>query len=224
MRVICVYVYPLNGNHGYLEMAMRFLTSYHEYPAGMDHELLVVCNGAPITDETRFLFDSVPNCRYLAHDNSGQDIGAYQAAARVNPCDLMVFFGANAYIRGPGWLARMAQARERHGDTLYGTTANRGFGHVQPHIRTTGFFLSTALFNEYPFQITRLDQRYNFEHSQASLTSWIKGRKLIPWLVHWDRELQERNWDDGPGGYHQGDQFNLLCGDRLTMPPYHYCS
>ena len=44
MKVVVTYVYPINGNYGYLEMAMRFLTSYHEHPAGIEHELLVVCN------------------------------------------------------------------------------------------------------------------------------------------------------------------------------------
>ena len=156
----------------------------------------------------------------MHHDNSGQDIGAFQLAARENPCDLMVFFGATAYLRGPNWLARMVQAWQKHGDTLYGSTANSGAGHLQPHIRTTGFFLSTALFNAYPHQI-RTEDRYNFEHSVASITSWIKGRGLIPWLVYWDRELRERNWDDGPNGYHQNSQSNVIVGDRLTMPPFH---
>lgn len=221
MKVIVVYVCPLIGGNHYLELAARFLETYHKHPAGFPHESLVVCNGAHPDEETRFMFEVMENPRFMYHDNSGYDCGAYQHAARENPCDLMVFFGASSYLKGPGWLARMVQAWTRHGDTLYGTTANRGFGHVQPHIRTTGFFLSTGLLNNYPHLITRTDQRYNFEHSQASLTSWVKSQGLIPWLVYWDRELKERNWDDGPDGYHQGQQSNLLCGDRMTRPPFH---
>jgi len=227
MRVIVVYIFPLNGSGQYLDLAIRFLTSYHEYPAGLEHELLVVCNGVPVTDETRCLFDSVPNCRYMTHDNSGFDCGAYQAAARANPdAELMVFFGASSYIRGPNWLWRMAEAYNRRGPGLFGTMANRGNGGfgVWPHIRTTCFWMPPKLFNEYPVSITRPEQRYGFEHGPDCLTSWVKKKGLKAWCCSWTNEYLWEQWDSFPGGYHRGNQENLIAGDRMSAPPYHYCA
>lgn len=192
------------------------------YPAGYDHTMVVVCNGSPITPEAESLFGDIPNVVFVEHDNSGYDLGGFQKVSREIPGDLMVFFGATAYIRGAGWLDRMVDAWKKHGDTLYGTTANRGHAAagVQPHIRTTGFFLSSSLFNQYPHQVTRPEHRYEFEHGRTCLTTWIKSRRLIPWLVYWAGEYQEAGWDSAPNGFRGGNQSNLITGDRLTRVPY----
>jgi hypothetical protein len=226
MKIIVVYVFPMNGAGAYMDLAIRFLTSYHEHPAGLDHEFLVVCNGAPVTDEARFLFDSVPNVRYMQHDNSGYDIGAFQKSARENPCDLMLFFGVTAYIRGPQWLKRVWDSYQKHGDTLYGVMGNRGDGRfrIYPHIRTTGFWMSPALLNKYPHVISRPEQRYGFEHGKECLTSWIKKRGLIPWVVSFSGEYQWEQWDSFPNGFHRGDQSDLIFGDKNSCPPYYPCS
>lgn len=220
--IVVVYIFPLNGASGFFDLALRFIQSYILHPAGHDHIMAVVCNGSPVTDEAECLFSAIPNCVFVEHDNSGYDIGAFQKVAREIPGDLMVFFGATAYIKGPNWLARMVDAWKKHGDTLYGTTANRGHAAVgvQPHIRTTGFWISSSLFNQYPHQVTRPEHRYSFEHGATCFTSWIKSRRLIPWLVSWDGEYQEAGWDSVPNGYHQGNQSNLITGDRLTRQPY----
>lgn len=221
--IVAVYIFPQNGAGHFLDLAMRFKQSYLQNPAGLDHQMVVVCNGSPVTDEAQCLFGDIPGCAFVEHDNSGFDIGGFQEASREIPGDVMVFFGSTAYIRGPGWLARMVDAWQAHGDTLYGTTANRGHAAVgvYPHIRTTGFWISSSLFNQYPYRVTTPQGRYPFEHGPECLTSWIKARRLIPWLVAWDGEYQEHGWDSVPNGYHKGDQSNLITGDRLTMPPYH---
>ncbi len=225
--VVVTYVFPKNGEGEFLDLALKFIASYKRYPAGAPHQMLVVCNGHKITDEAEALFGEIPGCAFMEWDNSGLDCGAYQAAAREIPGDLMVFFGANAYIRGPGWLSRMVESWNRHGDTLYGSTANRGDRHgVWPHIRTTGFWISSSLFNSYPIRVKgngRFGDRYQFEHGPKGLTSWVKSRGLIPWLVYWDGEYEEHNWDGVSGGFHNGDQRNLICGDRMSAPPYHSC-
>lgn len=221
--MICaVYIFPLNGRNGYLDLALRFIQSYARFPAGANHQMVVVCNG-PITNEAECLFSQIPDCIFLEHDNSGYDIGGFQKAAREIPVDLMVFFGATAYLKGPNWLARMEEAWKAHGDTLYGAMGNRGNGSsVQPHVRTTGFWISSDLFNQYPHQVIRPEHRYMFEHSEACLTSWIKRRRLSPFIVSWTGVHSEAQWDSIPNGYHNGNQSNLLVGDRLTMPPYYH--
>ena len=220
--IAVVYVFPLNGSGIYLDLALKFIESYKRFPAGTEHQMVVVCNGSPVTDEVQCLFGEIPNCAFLEHDNSGYDCGAFQRASREIPADMMVFFGATAYIKGAGWLARMDQAWKEYGDTLYGAMGNRGNSYysVQPHIRSTGFWISTALFNQYPHRVTTPDGRYPFEHGQFCLTNWIKSKRRIPYVVSWDGVYSEPLWDSIPNGYHNGNQSNLLCGDRLTKVPY----
>lgn len=224
MKIIVVYVFPVFGDQ-YLEMAVRFLSTYHEFPAGYPHESLVVLNGGNPPEEIKFMFDSMENCRFLHHDNSGYDCGAFQHAAQENDCDLMVFFGASAYLKGPGWLARVAESFARRGQGLYGVMGNRGMiaMGVHPHIRTTGFWLPPKLFREYPMKVTDPGQRYPFEHGPQCLTSWIKKKGLIPWVVSWSGEWKWEQWDSFPNGFHRGDQSDMIAGDKLSRPPYYSC-
>jgi hypothetical protein len=134
-----------------------------------------------------------------------------------------VFFGASAYLKRAGWLNRMVEAREHHGEGLYGCMGNRGHiaVGVHPHIRTTGFWISSALFNSYPHAITRPEQRYGFEHGPDSLTSWTyrQGKRVM--VVGWSGCYEQGRWDSIPNGFHRGNQSDLLSGDRNSEPPYH---
>ena len=224
MKVSIVYIFPNGGANGYEELAFRFLQTYHEHPPGMDHESIIVCNGTPASEETKFYFGSLPNAIFLDHDGSGYDIGGFQAASRAHPADMMVFFGSTAYFKHAGWLVRMVQAFQTHGDTVYGVMGNQGQLNVgvYPHIRTTGFWLSSSLFNQYPVQVTRPEQRYAFEHGPDGLTSWAIKQGRQPWII----SMSAGDWvlqacDHIPDGFHQGTQENLLVGDRLSRPPYY---
>lgn len=223
MKVAITYIYPNAGAGDYFDLAVRFLDSYGKFPPGMDHDSIIVCNGQPATDETRFYFGSLPNLTCLDHDGSGYDIGGFQMAARTVPCDLMVFFGSTAYLNHPNWLFRMVESFNSHGDTIYGAMGNQGAQHawVYPHIRTTGFWLSPALFNRYPIQVTRPEQRYEFEHGATGLTTWAIQQGKQPWVIAGDTDWVLGACDNIPNGYHRGDQSNLLAGDRLTLPPYY---
>ena len=224
MNVICVYVFPtVAGPH--FENAVRFITSYNMNPAGAEHRLVIVSNGGPPTLDMRSLISTLPRePEVFIHDNSGYDIGAFQAAARSYPCDMMVFFGTTAYLRGPGWLKRMVEAFERRGQAgLYGSTANQGneAAHVFPHIRTTGFWLSPAIMNMYPLRVTDPSHRYPAEHGQNSITQWCRAQGYRAWMVTWDAEYEWPNWDSIPGGFHRDKQEGLIVGDRLTCAPYY---
>jgi hypothetical protein len=221
-----VYVYPIVGNGQYLELALRFLKTYHNYPAGYPHESIVVCNGGEPNDEVRFMFGAMEDVRFIHHNNCGWDISAHQHAAWENPdADMMLFFGSSAYIKGAGWLARFVQAREKHGDTLYGTMGNRGAEHigVYPHIRTTSFSMSSELMNRCPFRVTNSSQRYAFEHGEDCLTSWIRKIGKIPYVVSWSGVWRWEQWDSFPGGYHRHAQQDMIAGDKNSCPPYYHC-
>lgn len=223
MKIAIVYIFPMDGALGYLDLAARFIHSYHRCPPEEEHQTIIVSQGK-VSEESHFLFLSLPNTTHFSHDNSGYDIGAFQHVSREIPADLMVFFGATSYLKCTGWLRRMRESFQKHGNTLYGTMGNRGVAHVgvMPHIRTTGFWMSPSLFNKYPMVVSRPDQRYLFEHGQNCLTSWIVNQGKIPWVVAYDGDYPMTQWDMIPNGYHQGDQSNLLSGDRMTYPPYYH--
>lgn len=227
MNIALIYIFPLAGDGPFYDNAIRFLQSYHDHPPGMDHQSVIVCNGARADDETKFLFSSLPNLRFLEHDNSGQDIGAFQLAAQQVPCDTMMFCGASTYFRRAGWLERFAQVYQKYGDGLYGSTGNQGDArfNVWPHIRTTGFLCSPHTINAHPQRVTGMGehQRYAWEHSEHGLTSWCLQQNKRVYVVSWENVWPVQTCDQIPNGYHQGDQSNVLIGDRLTSPPYYHC-
>lgn len=211
------------------EPAARFVQTFLEHKPDYIHRLVVVCNGEPAKPVTKQLFAPLLEVgttpEFSSHDNSGHDIGAYQFASRTfsKDCDLMVFLGATTYFRREGWLKRIAESYEKHGNGLYGAMAHRGTPGVHAHIRTTGFWMTPELFNSYPHRVRHVNQRYGFEHGPECLTAWTVREGLVPLVVSWIGEHPHSEWDSHEG-YHCNDQKNLLLGDRMSREPYHYCS
>jgi hypothetical protein len=206
----------------YAELSERFVSTFLEYPPNHDFELVVVSNGGPPSPETLALFSGFP-VRFIEHDNTGFDIGAFQLAASQLTGELAVFFGVSTYFKRPGWLRRMADSFHKHGDTLYGAMGNQGNMpcKVWPHIRTNAFWISPGLMNLYPVKITKAEQRYEFEHGETCLTSWILNQKKRAWIVSFDGECPLYMCDLMAEGYHKGNQENLLVGDRMTTAPFY---
>lgn len=169
MKIAVAYVFPQVSQSVYEPMAKRFSAQYCRFPPGViDHELYVICNGGGrITPRQEALFAPlVP--KFIYHDNTGRDIGAYQMAARTIPCDLLVCIGAPARPRYACWLDIMVRAVEDNGPGLFGCW---GFHAPAVHLRTTVFWITPQVFNAYPIQVGN-DQRYHFEHSHESITMW----------------------------------------------------
>lgn len=224
MTLSICYIYPANSGEKYTDYALRFVKSYNENPPAVAHDSIIVLNGCKLTTEIECLFSSLQNVKFLERDNSGYDCGGYQAASQKFPADLLAFFGTSTYFKRPGWLLRMLQAKMKHGNVLCGVHGNRGETsprRVYPHVRTTGFWLSSELMNQHPLRVTRADQRYEYEHGPAGLTSWVYQRGLKVLVVGWSGEYEWKDWDNIVNGFHQGSQADLLCGDRLTEPGYY---
>lgn len=220
--VVVLYIYPVFGGK-FDTYAHRFSKTYVENAPKIAHRLIVISNGGEPRPEMRAAM-APTGCEWLTHDNSGYDIGAFQMAARKIPAQLMVFFGNSAYLRKQGWLERMIQSSEKHGNkALYGSMGHRGdIGHnVYPHIRTTGWWINPALLNAYPFHVLKPEVRYEFEHGKTCLSEWIRTNGLQRLVVTFNAEYEWKDWDLTGNGYHQGDQSGLLSGDRLTEPPYY---
>lgn len=217
LRIVVIYVYPVfGGKHDFL--AKRFADSYTQHFPEVAHKLVVVANGGEPSSVMRETFATI-NCEWLVHDDNGWDIGAYRKAARVIPCDLMVFMGGTAFVRGRGWLERMIEAYKKHGpDNLYGATASHG---GTSHIRTTGLWMNPKLLCEYPHPVTSEQaSRYAFEHGKNSLTQWVLKRGGKALMVTWKDEVEKEGWDLIPNGFQRGNQSALIVGDRLTEKPY----
>lgn len=222
MKLAICYIVPPGDK--YTDYVLRFVKSYNENPPAVAHDSIIVLNGIRVTAEIQCLFSSLQNVTFLERDNSGFDIGGFQEASQKFPCDMMVFFGVSTYFKGPGWLLRMLQAKIKHGEALYGCHGNRGETSprkVYPHVRTTGFWLSSALMNQHPMRVTSADQRYAWEHGPDGLTSWVYRKRLKVFVVGWSGEYEWANWDHIPNGFHRGNQSDMLCGDRLTEPGYY---
>lgn len=224
MRIAVVYILPVFEG-AFLDNAYRFVATYNENPAGMEHQLVFVSNGGPPTLEMRGLAESCSHpVDWLVHDNSGYDLGGFQAAARQIPAEMMVFMGNSAYLRRPQWLSRMAEVFHKYGNgAIYGSTANCGDQRVNvfPHIRTTGFWMSPAVMNMWPFKVTKPEHRYPAEHGATCLTEWARSQGYQAIMATWDAESEWPLWDHMPGGFHRDQQQGLLVGDRLTAPPYY---
>lgn len=222
MKIAVVYVYAVVAGAKYDDYAFRFLQCYQAYPPGMDHDTVIMLNRVKASSELTCIFSSMPNVTFIEHDNSGYDIGAFQHAALVYPCDMMVFFGASTYFNRPHWLIRMASVFQHNGNAQYGAMGNQGdvpVG-VWPHIRTTAFWMNPQLMNACPMRVTRPEQRHPFEHGPQCFTSWVTGQGLRSWVVTWGKELLWPYWDSDPQGYARGSQRDLLAGDRMTEAPY----
>lgn len=226
-QICLVYIYAIGGAQGYRDKALQFVASYLANPPELDHETVIVCNGVPVSDDARDIFAALPNLSFLNHDDSGWDIGGFQLASRTIPCGLMVFCGGHTYFRKPGWLVRIWEVFSELGNTLYGSTGNQGDTrfNVFPHVRTTGFWCDPKLLASYPHLITSTGgggQRYEMEHGPTCLSNWVKKFCREPLIVGWDCVWPLSKCDQMPGGFHNGTQYNILIGDRLTCPPYHH--
>jgi hypothetical protein len=223
MRPTLIYTIPLNGNPAYLDNAARFVDSYHRCDPGVDHDTVIVVNGGKADSFIKTLFSPLKNVDYMEHDNSGWDIGAFQAASRNLSGRLPIFMGSSAFCTRPGWMQRVTQSVQSYGLALFGTMGNQGDGrvNVSAHVRTTGFWIPADLFNRYPIRVTAPQQRYEFEHGISCLSNWIKQNGLHRLVVTWTGEWELEHCDSIPNGFHRGDQSALLIRDRLTERPFY---
>lgn len=222
MKITVVYVYPLVAGEKYHNYAKRFAEHYAKFKPGLDAELVVVLNGGKISTSIMQTFAGLP-VRYVQHDNSGYDLGAFQAVSRKCASDMIVFFGASTYLVKEGWLRRMAETFKAHNNAIYGAMGNKGDARyrVWPHIRTTAFWMAPKLFNAYPKIVKRPGERHAFEHGPENLTGWVTRNKLKAWVITWTGEYEWEHWDDDPNGYQRGNCSGLLAGDHLCEQPYY---
>jgi hypothetical protein len=218
VKIAVVYCYPMVNARVYFPLAARFAATYRQFPPGTEHELHVVCNGAPPQSTEKALFDNLEPI-FHPRDNTGWDIGAYQWAAEKLECDLLVCFGAHCNFHRLGWLERMVEVYAEHGPNFYGCRGYfypAGHGH---HIRTTSFWLHPQLLRSYPFFIgSQRTSRYQFEHGENNMTQWVEKSGLECLVATWDDIYPISRWKEGFGPVHTAlvlDQWTHESGSRL---------
>ena len=224
LKIDALYVH-LVGNTDSERLAYQFVESVSKFPPGADLNWVIALNspnGQELSTEMKQVFEALGNVTYFKHDNSGWDIGAFQAYSKTSKADFVLFFGSSSYARKNNWALPMITAFKTYGpNAIYGVTANLGNRDgVSPHLRTTAFWCTPELFNRYPTRVTKPEDRYPFEHGHQSMTVWAWSQGYQVYVVETENVFAYPDWDNGPEGFQRGTQKNLLFGDRITSPPY----
>lgn len=191
MNISVIYIHPTAAASVYVPLAKRFVKSYMDNPPGeTDHQLHVCINGGiDIGEWCQNLFSPL-NPSFFRHNNYGKDIGAYQVAADLIECDLMVCLGAPIHFHRPGWLDRIVMSYLEHGPAVYSPW---GFQSPRPHLRTTAFWLPPELMNAYPVRVGDRE-RYQFEHGSESIALWSQKQGFEPMQVTWRGSYSMDGW------------------------------
>lgn len=123
-KTVCA-VHLVRASNG-IEPLARFLESYREHPAGIDHALLIILKG--------FANDSVPPeyeklLGEVAHERMhvpdwGFDITPYFTAAAAVSAESLCFLNSFSRILAGGWLAKLHAALMRPGIGVAGATGS----------------------------------------------------------------------------------------------------
>ena len=122
-----------------VETFARFLRSYEEHPAGIEHRLVVGVKGYPGPDVPPEYAERLAPLegQVLALDDVGFDLGSYWAAGRELEYDAFCFLNSFSVILASGWLAKLV---DHYGEDvgLVGATGSweSHFSHAAHRLRT----------------------------------------------------------------------------------------
>ena len=187
----------------------RFAATYHEYPAGIQHELMVIAQGGPLPQSTSLLFSDANAAMWPHPNDPGYDISAYIDAAK-GPCataDIMVCLGETVYFHREGWLKRLVEAWAKHGPGMYGPFSSNN---VRGHLQTTAFCCHPLMLKQYPVKVQNRADRMQFEHGENALWRRLNARGIPVRMVTWDGEWDHKAWRYPANIIYRGDQSNTL--------------
>jgi glycosyltransferase involved in cell wall biosynthesis len=104
-----------------------FARSLREHPAGLDHDLIIICKGSNRRTELLVLsaiFKGIPHQIIMVDDEIGQDIQSYKAAAERFPHTYACFINTFTEIRSENWLKKLFDALSLPGAGMVGATAS----------------------------------------------------------------------------------------------------
>jgi len=111
------------------EPLRRFLRSYRAHPAGAEHEVVIVLNGAqvegaPLSREEAMAELEGTQHRLVELERPMQDLAAYGEVARRLGHERVCFLNSFSVILADGWLGHLAQVAELPGVGLVGATGS----------------------------------------------------------------------------------------------------
>jgi hypothetical protein len=207
----------------------RFVACYSNFPAGLDHQLIIALKGfAQKTDigEAKQLFGKL-DCTFIEVDDGSYDIGAYVEAAHQVECEFVCFLNTRSELLAKDWLKLLDYHLHRQGTGMVGASGSfeslesPGFvgpSFPNPHLRSNAFAIGRELF------LRALDGRairdkldaYHVESGARSLTRAMMSEGLEVRVVGRNgRAYPPQSWPMS-GTYRQGAQENLLVHDRQT--------
>jgi hypothetical protein len=221
MKTSVVYLHVVTPNEGYdtaLDLqsgtyednAWRFIETYKKFPAGAEHELVIVfTNGLPPTPK---LYEGL-DCTFLFYKGDRWCTGVHQWAAQFLDSDFALFSSARSFFWKEGWLKRLVEVREKHGDGMYATmSSNEGM----PHLRTNFYGIDPKVLRDFPQQVRDRGGTWTFESREWNISRQYVNEGKPSMLVTWDGEYSFPDWRKPDNIFRRGDQSNILVLDRHT--------
>jgi hypothetical protein len=221
VNIVLAYLVPIDAWDAYAASAERFAQTYQQFPAEIEHELVVVCCNGPAAAgyaRVRAVFKGLAK-RFEIYHGGGWDVGAGQSIANKIDTDFLVCANAGVYFSRAGWLQRFAEARIEHGEGLYGAGASFESspfvaGRINPHIRTSFYGCNSASYRRYPHTIDSREKSLRFEAGEWNFMQWFESRGQPSFMVTWDGCYAKENFRTPPNVFRKGDQSNLIIHDR----------
>lgn len=175
---------------------------------------LFLCSSNSKLDSELQNISKPPIVSSFLYKGGGWDIGAYLfSAKKLLEYDLVLFMNSQARFKTSDALSRLLDAWTSNPSGLLGYSSSF---EVTPHVRTSALAIAPKLLLEYK---GRVDSRYEacvFEHSPASLTSWILTRDIPARVVYRSGVFNLDESRSIPDVFRAGDQLELLISDRHT--------
>lgn len=206
MKIVICYIAVTNGRITD-DYCSRFVSTYHAFPAGVDHELIVICNGGPLPSSTTLIFSGLNAKMFPRQNDEGYDISGYMEYAKKTDADMMLCLGESVYFYHPGWLTRLCEAWHKHGPGMYGPFSSNN---VRAHLGTTAFCCHPLMLLHYPMLVKNRPARYEFEHGDGALWRRLAKTGIPVKLVTWDGEYDPMYWRYPSNIMYRGDQTNCL--------------
>lgn len=208
MKTAFIYL-DIAHDPSYESHSRRFVETYSQFPAGVDHELVIGIVGAEANAEARSRknFASL-KCTFQTEPVAGWDITHHQSISKNLDCDFAVFSTSRTYFWRAGWLKRLVEARIQFGEGLYGAV---GSYEVSPHLRTCLFGCNPKALRDFPHLVDTRPKAGWFEAGKWNFTKRFNHRA---YMVTWDGIYQQADWRTPPNIFRRGDQSNMLMKDK----------
>lgn len=191
-----------------LEFAARFVSTWNQFPPEQETDVLVICNGGPLSSEQGLLFASL-SAKFFPRSNEGYDVGGYIECSKgiLAGYDMVLFCGESVYFNRSGWLKRLVESWSRYGPSMLGPFATHV---IRAHLMTTAFACSPTMVAQYPLRVVSRQERMEFEHGERSLWRRLHKRGVPVKLVTWDGDWSPGQWRLPQNCIWRGNQSNLL--------------